>query len=168
MNGKVAIVMGSISDFEVMRPAGQVLASLGIPFEFAIISAHRAPRKMFAFATSLEEHNISIVIAGAGGAAHLPGMVAALTTVPVIGVPVKSAKSIAGVDSLLSIVQMPDDVPVATMAINNAHNAGILAAQMLAITNPAIKAQLQHLKESNQNKVDNQNNQLKQSNDHGI
>lgn len=160
MNKKVGIIMGSSSDAPTMRPAAAVLESLGIEFEFLVVSAHRSPQWMYEYAKLLPEKNIAIVIAGAGGAAHLPGMMAALTTVPVIGVPIKSSNSINGLDSLLSIVQMPNDVPVATVAINGAHNAGILAAQMLGIHDATVKERLQELKLSNRAKVEEQNRNL--------
>ncbi len=152
--------MGSSSDAEVMRPAAIALEKMGIESDFLVVSAHRSPHWMFEFAASVEERGIAVVIAGAGGAAHLPGMMAALTTVPVIGVPVKSSNSIDGWDSLLSIVQMPNDVPVATVAINGAHNAGILAAQILAVSEPAIKQKLEELKASNREKVETQNQSI--------
>ena len=160
MDNKIGIIMGSSSDAEIMRPAATVLEKMGIGYEFLVVSAHRSPEWMFEYARSLEERNISIVIAGAGGAAHLPGMMAALTTVPVIGVPIRSSNSIDGWDSLLSIVQMPNDVPVATVAINGAHNAAILAAQMLAIANTAVKEKLKDLKSLNKQKVQQQNQTL--------
>ncbi len=150
---KVAIIMGSASDAPIMQEAAAVLQSFGVPFEFTVVSAHRSPRWMFDFAAAVDEAGIAVVIAGAGGAAHLPGMMAALTTVPVIGVPIKSTNSIDGWDSLLSIVQMPRDVPVATVAVNGAHNAGILAVQILAASDPALKEGLEALKERNRLKV---------------
>jgi len=149
--------MGSSSDALIMSPAAVVLEQMGIEYEFVVVSAHRSPDYMYEYARSLEERNISIIIAGAGGAAHLPGMMAALTTVPVIGVPVKSSNSIDGWDSLLSIVQMPNDVPVATVAVNAAHNAGILAAQILAVSSEPVKKKLNELKEANRQKVKQQN-----------
>lgn len=157
---KVGIIMGSASDADVMRPAATALEKMGIGYEFMVVSAHRSPEWMFEYAQSLDERGVAIIIAGAGGAAHLPGMMAALTTVPVIGVPVRSTNSIDGWDSLLSIVQMPNDVPVATVAINGAHNAAILAAQMLGITDSAVKAKLKELKAANKQKVADQNQQL--------
>lgn len=160
MSKKVGIIMGSASDAEVMRPAAVALEKLGIAHEFMVVSAHRSPYWMFEYARSLQERGVAIIIAGAGGAAHLPGMMAALTTVPVIGVPVRSSNSIDGWDSLLSIVQMPNDVPVATVAINGAHNAGILAAQMLSIADDDIKAKLAELKLANTKKVEEQNKNL--------
>lgn len=160
MNKKVAIIMGSSSDSETMRPAATALEKMGIKFEFLVVSAHRSPDWMYEYARSLDERGIAVVIAGAGGAAHLPGMMAALTMVPVIGVPVRSSNSIDGLDSLLSIVQMPNDVPVATVAINGAHNAAILAAEILAISDNAIKENLKELKLSNKRKVEEQNRRL--------
>lgn len=123
--------MGSDSDLPVMRQAADVLKELGVEFELTIVSAHRTPGRMFQFAKSAHERGIRVIIAGAGGAAHLPGMVASLSPLPVIGVPIKSSNSIDGWDSVLSILQMPNGVPVATVALNAAKNAGILAAQIL-------------------------------------
>ncbi len=145
----VAVIMGSKSDLETMRQGIQILDTLGISFEVEIVSAHRTPEKMFAYAKAAEQKNIKVIIAGAGGAAHLPGMVAALTNLPVIGVPVQS-KALNGLDSLLSIVQMPAGVPVATVAIGEAgaKNAVILAAKILALSNPTVKQKVeQYIKE---------------------
>jgi len=128
----VSIIMGSDSDLPVMQKAADILTELQVPFEMTIVSAHRTPERMFEFARTAHERGIRVIIAGAGGAAHLPGMVAAISPLPVIGVPVKSSNSIDGWDSILSILQMPEGVPVATVALNAARNAGILAAQMLA------------------------------------
>jgi 5-(carboxyamino)imidazole ribonucleotide mutase len=128
----VSIIMGSDSDLPVMRQAADMLKELGVAFEMAIVSAHRTPERMFEFAKSAHLRGVRVIIAGAGGAAHLPGMVASLSPLPVIGVPVKSSNSIDGWDSILSILQMPNGVPVATVALNAAKNAGILAAQILA------------------------------------
>jgi 5-(carboxyamino)imidazole ribonucleotide mutase len=128
----VSIVMGSESDLPVMQAAADVLNSMEIPFELDIVSAHRTPDRMAEFAKSAHTRGIRVIIAGAGGAAHLPGMVAAYTPLPVIGVPVKSSNSVDGWDSILSILQMPGGVPVATVALNGAKNAGILAVQILA------------------------------------
>lgn len=125
--------MGSDSDLPVMQKAADILTELQVPFEMSIVSAHRTPERMFQFARTAHERGIRVIIAGAGGAAHLPGMVAAISPLPVIGVPVKSSNSIDGWDSILSILQMPEGVPVATVALNAARNAGILAAQMLAV-----------------------------------
>ena len=134
---KVAIIMGSDSDSPVMKEAAAVLTELGIGFEYTIVSAHRTPERMYDFARNAHEQGCKVIIAGAGGAAHLPGMVAAISPLPVIGVPVQS-KALSGLDSLLSIVQMPGGVPVATVAINGAKNAGILAAQILAAHDAAL------------------------------
>lgn len=128
----VAIIMGSDSDLPVMQKAADILTNLGVSFEMDIVSAHRTPQRMFDFAAKAHLRGIRVIIAGAGGAAHLPGMVAAISPLPVIGVPVKSSNSIDGWDSILSILQMPEGVPVATVALNAARNAGILAAQILA------------------------------------
>ncbi|MBK8556676.1 MAG: 5-(carboxyamino)imidazole ribonucleotide mutase [Lewinellaceae bacterium] len=134
----VAIIMGSDSDLPVMQKAADILTELEVPFTMTIVSAHRTPERMFHFAKTAHEKGIKVVIAGAGGAAHLPGMVAAITPLPVIGVPVKSSNSIDGWDSILSILQMPEGVPVATVALNAARNAGILAAQMIATGDAAL------------------------------
>ncbi len=128
---KVAIIMGSISDMPVMQDAIDILKEFGIETEVDIVSAHRTPEKLFDFSKKAHENGISVIIAGAGGAAHLPGMVASMSPLPVIGVPVKSSNSIDGWDSVLSILQMPGGVPVATVALNGAKNAGILAAQII-------------------------------------
>jgi 5-(carboxyamino)imidazole ribonucleotide mutase len=128
----VSIIMGSDSDLPVMQKAADMLTDLGVPFEMTIVSAHRTPTRMFEFARQAHLQGIKVIIAGAGGAAHLPGMVAAISPLPVIGVPVKSSNSIDGWDSILSILQMPEGVPVATVALNAARNAGILAAQILS------------------------------------
>ena len=152
--------MGSISDADIMRVAANVLDDFGVDNEFAVVSAHRSPDWMFEYAKSAEKRGLKLIIAGAGGAAHLPGMMAALTVLPVIGVPIKSSNSIDGWDSLLSIVQMPNDVPVATVAVNGAHNAGILAVEMLAISDKELKEKLIALKKSNTDKVKLQNKSL--------
>lgn len=134
----IAIIMGSDSDLPVMQKAADILNELQVPFEMTIVSAHRTPERMFRFAQTARERGIRVIIAGAGGAAHLPGMVAAITPLPVIGVPVKSSNSIDGWDSILSILQMPEGVPVATVALNAARNAGILAAQILGTGDPVL------------------------------
>jgi 5-(carboxyamino)imidazole ribonucleotide mutase len=128
---QVAIIMGSDSDLPVMQPAAEILKSFGISFELTIVSAHRTPQRLVDYATKARERGFRIIIAGAGGAAHLPGMVASLTTLPVIGVPIKSSNSLDGWDSILSILQMPNGIPVATVALNASKNAGILAATIL-------------------------------------
>jgi 5-(carboxyamino)imidazole ribonucleotide mutase len=150
---KIAIIMGSESDLEVMRPAAEVLKQFGIPYEMTIVSAHRTPVRMAEFAKSAVEKGFSVIIAGAGGAAHLPGMVASYTTLPVIGVPVKSSNSIDGWDSVLSILQMPGGVPVATVALNGAKNAGILAAQILATSDQTLRKKLTDYKRDLESQV---------------
>jgi 5-(carboxyamino)imidazole ribonucleotide mutase len=134
---QVGIIMGSDSDLPVMRGAAEMLDQLGVPYEMTIVSAHRTPKRLFDYAAGAAGRGIKVIIAGAGGAAHLPGMAAAITPLPVIGVPVKSS-ALSGQDSLLSIVQMPAGVPVATVAINGAKNAGILATQILGVADPAL------------------------------
>src|SRR6201991_3630464 len=128
---KIGIIMGSKSDLPVMQDAADVLKELGVEYEITVVSAHRTPDRMFSYAKSAADRGLKVIIAGAGGAAHLPGMVASLTHLPVIGVPVKSSNSIDGWDSVLSILQMPNGIPVATVALNGAKNAGILAASMI-------------------------------------
>ena len=142
-NLKVLIAMGSQSDYRVMKLAEKILKKMGIRFETKIISAHRTPKRMYEFALSAEKSDIGVIIAGAGGSAHLPGMISALTSVPVLGVPIES-KKLKGLDSLLSIVQMPKGVPVGTLAIggDGAINAGLLAASIIAINNPRVKKKL--------------------------
>ena len=135
-DAQVGIIMGSKSDLEVMKQAGVVLKQFGVSFEITVVSAHRTPQRMMDYAADAEGRGLKVIIAGAGGAAHLPGMVAANTPLPVIGVPVKSSNSLDGWDSLLSIAQMPKGVPVATVAVDAAANAGILAAQILATAQP--------------------------------
>jgi 5-(carboxyamino)imidazole ribonucleotide mutase len=156
----VAIIMGSGSDMPVMQKAADVLSELQVPFEMTIVSAHRTPERMFDFARNAHERGIRVVIAGAGGAAHLPGMVAAISPLPVIGVPVKSSNSIDGWDSILSILQMPEGVPVATVALNAAKNAGILAAQMLATSDTALLGRVAQFKKSLEEKVMDQVKEL--------
>lgn len=135
-NALVGIIMGSKSDLAVMREAATVLEEFGIAYEMDIVSAHRTPEKMMDYGKSAHERGLKVIIAGAGGAAHLPGMVASVTPLPVIGVPVKSSNSIDGWDSVLSILQMPAGVPVATVALNGAKNAGLLAVQIIASSDP--------------------------------
>ncbi len=130
---KAAIILGSKSDLPVMIDAAEVLKELGVAYEITVVSAHRTPERMFSYAKSAADRGLKVIIAGAGGAAHLPGMMASLTHLPVIGVPIKSSNSIDGWDSVLSILQMPNGIPVATVALNAAKNAGILAAQILAV-----------------------------------
>ncbi len=159
----VSIIMGSASDAPVMQPAADILKEFGVAFEFKVVSAHRSPQLMFDHAKDAEARGIKVIIAGAGGAAHLPGMVAAITTLPVIGVPVRSSNSIDGWDSLLSIVQMPNGVPVATVAINASMNAGLLAVQMLAINDGALMEKLHQYKAANLEKVKAQQASLNQN-----
>ena len=142
-NLKVSIVMGSQSDFKTMKSAVNVLKNINIKYETKIISAHRTPKRMFEYAISATNNNIGVIIAGAGGSAHLPGMISALTSIPVLGVPIES-KKLKGLDSLLSIVQMPKGIPVGTLAIgeDGATNAGLLAASIIAIQNPIVKKRL--------------------------
>jgi len=149
----VGIIMGSASDLNIMKEAAEFLKKMEIPFEVTIVSAHRTPERMFDYAREAANRGLKVIIAGAGGAAHLPGMVASLTPLPVIGVPVKSSNSIDGWDSLLSIVQMPNGVPVATVAVNAAQNAGILAAQIIGASDKVIFNKLAAFKEELKEKV---------------
>ena len=149
----VGIIMGSKSDLPVMSAAADFLRSLDVPFELTIVSAHRTPQRMISYAQSAVERGISVIIAGAGGAAHLPGMVASCTTVPVIGVPILSSNSIDGWDSVLSILQMPSGIPVATVALNGATNAGILAAKILSVQDASLRERLARYQESLTDKV---------------
>lgn len=154
MKAQVGIIMGSQSDLKIMRQAAEFLEEMEIPFEVTIVSAHRTPNRMVKYATEAREKGLKVIIAGAGGAAHLPGMVASLTTLPVIGVPVKSSNSIDGWDSVLSILQMPSGVPVATVALDGARNAGILAAQIIGANDAKVGARLEKFKEQLQSKVE--------------
>ena len=138
----VGIIMGSDSDISIMKAAAEMLEELEVPFELTVVSAHRTPIRMVDYATRAVARGLKVIIAGAGGAAHLPGMVASITTLPVIGVPVKSSNSIDGWDSVLSILQMPGGVPVATMALNGAKNAGIMAAQIIGAFDPEVSKRL--------------------------
>ena len=149
----VGIIMGSESDFSIMSAASAFLEEMHIPFEITIVSAHRTPERMFDYAISAAGRGLKVIIAGAGGAAHLPGMVASLCILPVIGVPIKSSNSIDGWDSILSILQMPNGIPVATVALNAATNAGILAAQIIATYIPAVSVKLQEHKTKLADKV---------------
>lgn len=142
----IGIIMGSDSDLQVMQAAADVLKSFNIPFELTVVSAHRTPERMFTYAKTAKDRGLKVIIAGAGGAAHLPGMVASLTILPVIGVPVKSSNSIDGWDSVLSILQMPNGVPVATVALNAAKNAGLLAAEIIATFDDSVAQRLQEYK----------------------
>lgn len=149
----VGIIMGSESDLYIMEPAADILKELNIPYELTIISAHRTPERMAEYAKTAYQRGIKVIIAGAGGAAHLPGMVASHTTLPVIGVPVKSSNSIDGWDSILSILQMPNGIPVATVALNAAKNAGLLAARMLSPFSEEITKSLNQFQKLNEIKV---------------
>lgn len=143
----VGIIMGSDSDLGIMQAAAEMLKQFNINFELTVVSAHRTPQRMFDYASSAASRGLKVIIAGAGGAAHLPGMVAAITALPVIGVPIKSSNSIDGWDSVLSILQMPNGVPVATVALNAAKNAGILAAQIIGTSNASVLAAVSHYKQ---------------------
>ena len=150
---EIGIIMGSKSDLPVMQEAIEILKELEINTEIDIVSAHRTPEKMFDYAKNAKKRGLKVIIAGAGGAAHLPGMIASITSIPVIGVPVKSKNSIDGWDSILSILQMPNGVPVATVALNAAKNAGILAAQMIGTSNSIVYSRLENYKKGLENKV---------------
>jgi 5-(carboxyamino)imidazole ribonucleotide mutase len=160
-NPVVGIIMGSDSDLTVMRDAADILQNFNISFELDIVSAHRTPQKMFDYAKNAYARGIKVIIAGAGGAAHLPGMVASITPLPVIGVPIKSSNSIDGWDSILSILQMPNGVPVATVALNGSKNAGILAVSILAAHDNSIMQRLINFKEELELQVINKSNNLK-------
>jgi len=149
----VGIIMGSDSDLPVMKQAADLLQQFSVPFELTVVSAHRTPQRMMDYATHAAERGIKVIIAGAGGAAHLPGMVAACSTLPVIGVPILSSNSIDGWDSVLSILQMPSGVPVATVALNGAANAGLLSIQILATSHPSLADQMILYKKELQSKV---------------
>jgi 5-(carboxyamino)imidazole ribonucleotide mutase len=148
MNPLVGIIMGSDSDLNVMQAASDILKQFDIPHEVTVVSAHRTPHRMIEYATTAKERGLKVIIAGAGGAAHLPGMVASVTILPVIGVPIKSSNSIDGWDSVLSILQMPNGVPVGTVALNASKNAGILAAEILGIADEAVALKVAAYKES--------------------
>lgn len=148
MKPLVGIIMGSDSDLQIMQQAADVLKNFEIPFELTIVSAHRTPNRMVEYAQSAKKRGLKVIIAGAGGAAHLPGMVASLTTLPVIGVPIKSSNSIDGWDSILSILQMPNGVPVATVALNGAKNAGLLAAEIIGSFDDTVSEKLNTYKSS--------------------
>ena len=149
----VGIIMGSQSDLPIMEQAAQFLKSLDIPYELTVVSAHRTPERMFDYAKTAKQRGIKVIVAGAGGAAHLPGMVASCTTLPVVGVPILSSNSIDGWDSVLSILQMPGGIPVATMALNGALNAGILAAKIIGSADEQVAEKLEIYQEGLKNKV---------------
>lgn len=162
MNAQVSIVMGSDSDLPVMNAAAEILAQFRIPFELDIVSAHRTPEKMYDFAKNAHTRGIKVIIAGAGGAAHLPGMIASLTPLPVIGVPVKSSSNhTEGWDSVLSILQMPGGVPVATVAINGAKNAGILAAQIIGTSDEIVMKNVIEYKGKMEEEVNQKSEQVR-------
>ena len=161
---KVSIVMGSNSDYSTMKFCEKILKLLKINYETNIVSAHRTPERMFKYAKSAESRNITVIIAGAGGSAHLPGMVASITSIPVIGVPIKSRNSIDGWDSILSILQMPGGVPVATVALNGAKNAGILAAQFIGTFDSEISKKIKEYKKGLEDKVIESSKNLKKKN----
>ena len=153
MAARVGIIMGSKSDLPIMQDAADILSELGVEYELTIVSAHRTPERMMDYAKSAVSRGLKVIIAGAGGAAHLPGMTASVTPLPVIGVPIKSSNSIDGWDSVLSILQMPNGVPVATVALNAAKNAGLLAAQILGVADEALLQRNAEYKESLKEKV---------------
>ncbi len=158
---KIGIIMGSRSDLGIMEEAADVLKELGVEYELTVVSAHRTPERMFDYAKTAESRGLKVIIAGAGGAAHLPGMVASCTSIPVIGVPIKSSNSIDGWDSILSILQMPNGIPVATVALNAARNAGILATQMLSIADHKIADRLKKFKSDLKIKIEESAENLK-------
>ncbi|RLD24059.1 MAG: 5-(carboxyamino)imidazole ribonucleotide mutase [Bacteroidetes bacterium] len=162
-NPVVSIIMGSKSDLGIMQEAADILKELSVEYEITIVSAHRTPHRMVDFAEKARNRGIKVIIAGAGGAAHLPGMVASLTTLPVIGVPVKSRNSIDGWDSVLSILQMPGGIPVATVALDGAKNAGILAAEIIGAFDEAIGANLANYKQGLKEKVEDSARELEDS-----
>lgn len=154
MSARVGIIMGSKSDLNVMQDAADICKEFGVEFEMTVVSAHRTPERMFTYAKEAAQKGLKVIIAGAGGAAHLPGMVASITTLPVIGVPVKSSNSIDGWDSILSILQMPNGIPVATVALNAAKNAGLLAVQILATADDSLAQKMQAYKDDLKKKVE--------------
>ena len=157
---KVGIIMGSKSDLPVMKEAIDILKNFDVEIEVDIVSAHRTPEKMMEYGKKAHQKGLKVIIAGAGGAAHLPGMIASFTPLPVIGVPIRSSNSIDGWDSVLSILQMPGGVPVATVALNGAKNAGILAAQIVGTSNPSILEKVNHYKEELKTKVINSSKKI--------
>lgn len=163
MNPLVGIIMGSDSDLPIMQAASEMLKQFNIPHEVTVVSAHRTPHRMIEYAEKAKERGLKVIIAGAGGAAHLPGMVASVTTLPVIGVPVKSSNSIDGWDSVLSILQMPNGVPVATVALNASKNAGILAAEILGTSDESISQKVADYKSSLKSEVIEKVDQLKKA-----
>ena len=165
MNPVVGIIMGSDSDLKVMQAAAEILKQFDVEFELTIVSAHRTPLRMVKYATSAYERGLKVIIAGAGGAAHLPGMVASITTLPVVGVPIKSSNSIDGWDSILSILQMPNGVPVATVALNAAKNAGILAVEILATSDTSLTQKLIAFKSEMKDEVEKKAEKIEKESD---
>ena len=163
MSAQVSVIMGSNSDFPIMKEATEMLAYFGISYDVHVVSAHRTPEKMFEFARTARKKGTKVIIAGAGGAAHLPGMTASITTLPVIGVPIKSSNSIDGWDSILSILQMPGGIPVATVALNGAKNAGILAASIIGAFDENVADNLHNYKEELKTMVAEKEQKLKDS-----
>jgi len=157
---EIAIIMGSSSDLAIMSQAKDIIDEFGLDAHLEVVSAHRTPEKMLEFGKTAKQNGFKVIIAGAGGAAHLPGMVASVTTLPVIGVPINSSNSIEGIDSLLSIAQMPGGVPVATVAVNGAMNAGLLALQILGTANPQVSEKLEAYKNELKDKVQKMNDEL--------
>lgn len=154
MSIQVGIIMGSKSDLHIMQDAADIFKEFGVEFEMTVVSAHRTPERMFEYAKNAADRGLKVIIAGAGGAAHLPGMVASITVLPVIGVPVKSSNSIDGWDSILSILQMPNGIPVATVALNAAKNAGLLAVQILSTADQSLAVKMQGYKDDLRKKVE--------------
>jgi 5-(carboxyamino)imidazole ribonucleotide mutase len=155
----VGIIMGSDSDLPVVKESAEILEKFGVPFEITVLSAHRTPERAFQYAKEAEKRGIEVIIAAAGGAAHLPGVIAALTPLPVIGIPIKTS-SLNGLDSLLSIVQMPSGIPVATVAINGAKNAGLLAIEILGVRYPELREKIKEYKEKMKEEVENKAKEL--------
>ena len=162
MNPQVSIIMGSLSDMPVMEEAARFLDQMEIPFEIKALSAHRTPEKVAEYAQQASRRGVKVIIAGAGGAAHLPGVIAAYTGIPLIGVPVKSGKSLEGLDSILSILQMPAGIPVAAMALDGARNAAIFAARILALSDPRLTERLHDFQLSLGRKVEEANESIKE------
>ena len=160
MSVLVGIIMGSKSDLHIMQDAADVFKDFGVEFEMTVVSAHRTPERMFDYAKHAASRGLKVIIAGAGGAAHLPGMVASITVLPVIGVPVKSSNSIDGWDSILSILQMPNGIPVATVALNAAKNAGLLAVQILSTADQTLAVKMQDYKDDLRKKVEHSASEL--------
>lgn len=160
MSVQVGIIMGSKSDLHIMQDAADIFKEFGVEFEMTVVSAHRTPERMFDYAKQAAGRGLKVIIAGAGGAAHLPGMVASITVLPVIGVPVKSSNSIDGWDSILSILQMPNGIPVATVALNAAKNAGLLAVQILSTADASLANKMQDYKDELRKKVEESASQL--------